>query len=51
MDDCGFVGARPRNSTLNTARLASLGFTMPSWQDVVARFCADLATRRELVAR
>jgi dTDP-4-dehydrorhamnose reductase len=47
MDDCDFLGGRPRNSTLNTDRLAGLGHTMPSWKDAVRRFCARLeaATR------
>jgi dTDP-4-dehydrorhamnose reductase len=44
LDDCGFLGGRPRNSTLNTQRLARLGFEMPTWQDAVRRFCAQLPT-------
>lgn len=51
LDDCGFLGDRPRNSTLNTDRLAGLGFRMPSWQDAVRRFCAELDTQPVLVAR
>ena len=40
--DCGFVGERPRDSTLNTDRLAALGHEMTSWRDGVERFCARL---------
>lgn len=40
--DCGYLGERPRNSTLNTDRLVELGHTMPSWQDAVRRFCHQL---------
>ncbi|HKS98714.1 MAG TPA: dTDP-4-dehydrorhamnose reductase [Rugosimonospora sp.] len=43
LEDCGFLAGRPRNSTLNTDRLAGLGFAMPSWQDAVRRFCLELA--------
>jgi len=42
LDDCAFLGERPRNSTLNTERLAGLGYTMPSWRDAVRRFCERL---------
>jgi dTDP-4-dehydrorhamnose reductase len=38
----GFLGTRPRDSTLNTDRLAALGYTMPSWRDAVTRFCVAL---------
>jgi dTDP-4-dehydrorhamnose reductase len=56
LDECGFLGGRPRNSTLNTDRLAGLGHTMPSWQDAVRRFCASVdlgsdQSDRVLVAR
>jgi dTDP-4-dehydrorhamnose reductase len=43
LSDCAMVGERPRNSTLSTERLASLGYVMPSWRDAVRRFCARLA--------
>jgi dTDP-4-dehydrorhamnose reductase len=42
LDDCAFLGERPRDSTLNTDRLAALGHTMPSWRDAVGRFCDRL---------
>jgi dTDP-4-dehydrorhamnose reductase len=42
MDECGFLGGRPRDSTLSTDRLRELGFTMPSWQNALRRFCATL---------
>ncbi|GGK22186.1 NAD(P)-dependent oxidoreductase [Pilimelia terevasa] len=38
--DCGFAGGRPRDSTLSTARLASLGWRLPTWDDALRRFCA-----------
>ncbi|WP_242891018.1 dTDP-4-dehydrorhamnose reductase [Actinomadura litoris] len=38
MAECGFRGARPRDSTLGTDRLAALGFAMPDWEDAVRRF-------------
>ncbi|MFE9402171.1 dTDP-4-dehydrorhamnose reductase [Streptomyces sp. NPDC006530] len=38
----GFIGGRPRNSTLNTDRMAALGCTLPTWRDAVARFTATL---------
>lgn len=41
-DDCELIGGRPRCSTLNTARLAALHYTMPDWRDGVDRFCARL---------
>lgn len=41
--DWGFLGGRPVDSTLNTDRLAALGWTMPTWQDAVARFHASLS--------
>jgi dTDP-4-dehydrorhamnose reductase len=40
LDDCEFLGARPRRSALSTRRLAGLGFQMPGWQGAVRRFCA-----------
>lgn len=43
IDDCGFLGGRPHDSTLNTNRLAGLGYRMPAWSDAVIRFCARLA--------
>jgi len=39
LDDCAYLGRRPRNSTLNTDRLAALGHIMPDWRDAVRRFC------------
>ncbi|SCL60875.1 dTDP-4-dehydrorhamnose reductase [Micromonospora yangpuensis] len=33
----GFLGGRPVDSTLNTDRLARLGWTLPTWQDAVDR--------------
>ncbi|MGW3735405.1 dTDP-4-dehydrorhamnose reductase [Streptomyces sp. NPDC005148] len=41
-EEAGFIGGRPRNSTLDTARLRSIGLTLPSWQDAVARYCDTL---------
>ncbi|WP_067478652.1 dTDP-4-dehydrorhamnose reductase [Actinomadura hibisca] len=43
LDECGFRGERPRDSTLAADRLAALGFTMPDWQDAVRRFTGRLA--------
>lgn len=43
LDDCAFLGDRPRDSTLATGRLGALGFTMPSWQDAVRRFIDAMA--------
>lgn len=40
MVECGFVGRRPRDSTLATARLSALGLTLPHWRDGLERFCA-----------
>jgi dTDP-4-dehydrorhamnose reductase len=42
MEDCAFLAARPRNSALNTDRLAYLGYVMPDWRDAVRRFCGRL---------
>ncbi|MFC6879636.1 MULTISPECIES: dTDP-4-dehydrorhamnose reductase [Actinomadura] len=42
LDECGFRGERPRDSTLATDRLDALGFTMPTWQDAVRRFTGRL---------
>jgi dTDP-4-dehydrorhamnose reductase len=44
--DAALVGRRPKFSSLNTDRLASLGHTMPRWQDAVDRHCAVLAASR-----
>ncbi|MEV8556495.1 dTDP-4-dehydrorhamnose reductase [Streptomyces sp. NPDC051917] len=41
-DEAGFFGGRPRDSTLDTARLRGIGLTMPSWRDAVARYCDTL---------
>lgn len=38
LHEWGFLGDRPIDSTLNTDRLAGLGWTMPTWQDAVDRF-------------
>ncbi|WP_327324797.1 dTDP-4-dehydrorhamnose reductase [Streptomyces sp. NBC_01210] len=40
MAECGFVGGRPRDSSLSTERLAALGLTLPHWRDALERFCA-----------
>lgn len=40
--DCGFLGARPADSSLSTGRLARLGYAPPDWQDAVRRYCALL---------
>jgi dTDP-4-dehydrorhamnose reductase len=42
LDGYPYLGRRPRNSTLNTERLASLGHTMPHWTDAVRRYCEAL---------
>ncbi len=42
VDDGGFVGDRPHDSSLNTDRLAGLGYAMPTWRDAVRRFCERL---------
>ncbi|BBJ37323.1 NAD(P)-dependent oxidoreductase [Streptomyces antimycoticus] len=42
MEDCGFVGGRPRDSSLATGRLAGLGSPLPHWSDAVRRYCAAL---------
>lgn len=44
LDECSFLGARPRDSTLATERLNALGFAMPSWQDAVRRFVGGLGS-------
>lgn len=44
LDDCKFLGERPRDSTLNTGRLAELGYRLPPWTDAVSRFCDVLST-------
>ncbi|MBB5077974.1 dTDP-4-dehydrorhamnose reductase [Nonomuraea endophytica] len=43
LDDCGFLGRRPRNSTLSTGRLKHLGITMPDWSDAVSRYRTHLS--------
>jgi len=45
MHACGFVGARPADSTLNTDRLAVLGLGLPPWTDAVDRYRAALTDR------
>jgi len=42
MAGCGFLGGRPKNSSLNTELLAGLGFVLPHWADAVRAFCAKL---------
>jgi dTDP-4-dehydrorhamnose reductase len=42
MENCAFLGGRPRDSTLSTDRLAGLGHQMPDWRDAVSRFCGRL---------
>ncbi|WP_426365388.1 dTDP-4-dehydrorhamnose reductase [Streptomyces sp. E-08] len=42
MAECGFIGGRPVDSTLSTARLAGLGLVLPHWRDALHRFLADL---------
>lgn len=42
MADCGFVGARPRDSHLDSGRLATFGWPMPHWSDAVTRHVARL---------
>jgi len=42
MAGCGFLGDRPKNSSLNTELLAELGFVPPHWADAVREFCAKL---------
>jgi dTDP-4-dehydrorhamnose reductase len=42
LGDCGFLGARPADSTLNAERLAGLGHVMAGWPDAVRRFCSRL---------
>lgn len=42
MAGCGFLGGRPKNSSLNTELLAGLGFVPPHWADAVRAFCAKL---------
>jgi dTDP-4-dehydrorhamnose reductase len=42
--DMPFLGGRPRDSSLNTGLLASLGHVMPHWTDAVARFSRQLRT-------
>jgi dTDP-4-dehydrorhamnose reductase len=42
MEECAFLGDRPRDSTLNTDRLTCLGCPMPHWRDAVRRFCGRL---------
>jgi dTDP-4-dehydrorhamnose reductase len=50
MADCGFLGGRPADSSLNTDRLAGLGIALPHWTDAVGRFCALLAREAAGVA-
>ena len=42
LGEWGFLGGRPVDSTLNTDRLAGLGWTMPTWQNAVDRFHLSL---------
>jgi dTDP-4-dehydrorhamnose reductase len=43
MPECGFIGERPRDSSLSTGRLAGLGLTLPHWRDALRRFSAPSA--------
>ncbi|WP_433450970.1 dTDP-4-dehydrorhamnose reductase [Streptomyces sp. CA-142005] len=38
LDECGFLGARPVDSSLHTGRLADLGLHMPHWRDALRRY-------------
>jgi dTDP-4-dehydrorhamnose reductase len=42
MDDAGFIGGRPRDSHLDTARAAAFVQPMPHWTDALDRYCAQL---------
>ncbi|MFD7642404.1 SDR family oxidoreductase [Kitasatospora sp. NPDC059795] len=42
MADCGFVGARPVDSTLNTDRLRSLGHSMTTWRESLRTYLRTL---------
>ncbi|HVK25511.1 MAG TPA: dTDP-4-dehydrorhamnose reductase [Actinokineospora sp.] len=42
LDEQPFLGGRPRNSSLHTGLLATLGHAMPHWTDAVVRFCGEL---------
>lgn len=46
MAECGFLGGRPRDSTLANERLAALGLTLPHWRDALKRFCEEVAGHR-----
>jgi dTDP-4-dehydrorhamnose reductase len=51
LDECGFTGVRPRDSTLNGDLLARLGFAMPSWSNAVSRYCAGLHAADQVPVR
>jgi dTDP-4-dehydrorhamnose reductase len=40
MAEATLVAPRPRFCALSNARLAAAGFTMPRWQDALARWLA-----------
>ena len=42
LDTVTLKAARPRYCALSSARLASLGIVMPSWQDALARHLRGL---------
>jgi len=41
LDDVALRAVRPRFCALSNAKLASLGISMPAWQDALARFLED----------
>ncbi|MEU7304868.1 dTDP-4-dehydrorhamnose reductase [Streptomyces sp. NPDC007206] len=42
LDECGFLGARPVDSSLHSGRLAGLGLHMPHWRDALRRYLEAL---------
>ncbi|MFF9644140.1 SDR family oxidoreductase [Kitasatospora aureofaciens] len=45
MAECGFLGARPVDSTLNTDRLRSLGHGMTTWRESLRAYLRALGVR------
>jgi dTDP-4-dehydrorhamnose reductase len=45
LETASLRAARPRFCALSNARLASLGISMPPWQDAVRRYLDDLNGR------
>jgi dTDP-4-dehydrorhamnose reductase len=43
VNDVALTAPRPQFAALSNARLAEAGFTMPSWQDAIARYLDGLA--------